>query len=94
MKRVIALGAIALGAVIAFQSFSRVRRGQLTATLRGRMLKRMERMMASLPEGSPPRLVMSILPQLRDQNEQILRLLREQNLLLREHQSLTSSHAN
>ena len=41
--------------------------------------------MASLPEGSPPKLVMSVLPQLRDQNEQIIRMLREQNALLREH---------
>ena len=38
--------------------------------------------MASLPENSPPRLVMSVLPQLREQNNQIIGLLREQNALL------------
>lgn len=77
MKRLLAVGALVVGAAIAFQALSRVRRGQLTAKVRARMAKRMERMIASLPEGSPPRLVMSILPQLRDQNDEILRMLRE-----------------
>jgi hypothetical protein len=84
MKRLVAFGAILLGAVIAFQSLSRVPRRRLADTVRSRMLKRMERMMASLPEDSPPRLVMSVLPQLRDQNDQIIRMLAEQNELLRE----------
>ena len=48
------------------------------------MFQRMEHMMASLPEGSPPKLIMSVLPRLRDQNDQIITLLREQNELLRE----------
>ena len=52
--------------------------------MRRRMLQRMEQMMASLPEDSPPKLVMSVLPRVRDQNEQIIALLREQNELLRE----------
>ena len=42
--------------------------------------------MASLPEGSPPKLVMSVLPKLQEQNEQIIAMLREQNELLREQQ--------
>ena len=41
------------------------------------------RMMASMPEGSPPKLVMTILPRLQAQTEDILALLREQNDLLR-----------
>ncbi len=84
MKRLIALGAIVLGGVIAFQSLAEPRR-RLTVAVRRRILKRMEHMMASLPEGSPPKLIMSVLPQVRDQNEQMIRLLREQNELLREH---------
>jgi hypothetical protein len=48
------------------------------------MLQRMERMMASLPEDAPPKLIMSVLPRLRDQNDQIIAMLREQNELLRE----------
>lgn len=45
--------------------------------------KMMKRMMASMPEDSPPKLVMSILPRLQAQNEEILALLKEQNDLLR-----------
>jgi hypothetical protein len=44
----------------------------------------MEQMMASLPANAPPKLVMSILPKLQAQNEQIIALLLEQNELLRE----------
>ncbi|MCB2074916.1 MAG: hypothetical protein H6917_03650 [Novosphingobium sp.] len=50
------------------------------AAMRNRMMKRM---MASMPEDSPPRLVKSILPRLEAQNEEILALLKEQNDLLR-----------
>ena len=42
----------------------------------------MARMMEGLPPDSPPKLVMSILPRLREQNDQIIALLREQNELL------------
>ena len=44
--------------------------------------KMMRRMMDAMPEDSPPKLVTSILPHLRKQNDQILRLLQEQNELL------------
>jgi hypothetical protein len=50
------------------------------------MLAGMEHMMASLPEGAPPKLIMSILPKLQAQNDQIITMLREQNELLREQQ--------
>jgi hypothetical protein len=53
------------------------------------MAKHMERMMASLPEDAPPKLVMSILPKLRVQNDQIIAMLQEQNELLREQQRTT-----
>jgi hypothetical protein len=48
--------------------------------MRNRMMKRM---MASMPEDSPPKLVMSVLPRLEAQNDEILALLKEQNDLLR-----------
>jgi hypothetical protein len=54
--------------------------------MKRRMAEHMERMMARLPENAPPRLVVSILPRLQAQNEQIIALLREQNELLREQQ--------
>lgn len=46
------------------------------------MMKHMEKVMTGLPEDSPPKLVISILPKLRAQNDQIIALLQEQNELL------------
>ncbi|WP_136414550.1 hypothetical protein [Herbaspirillum sp. ST 5-3] len=85
MNRLIVLGAAVFGAVIAFRSLSTAPRRSLGSALSRRMLRHMEHMMASLPENSPPKLVMSVLPGLREQNEQIIAMLREQNALLREH---------
>jgi hypothetical protein len=50
------------------------------AAMRNRMMKRM---LASMPDDSPPKLIMSVLPRLQAQNERILALLEEQNELLR-----------
>ena len=83
MKRFIALGAALTGGVIVFGLLPPVRR-RLAAAMRQRMLRRMKRMMANLPDDAPPKLIMSVLPQLRGQNEQIIAMLREQNELLRE----------
>jgi hypothetical protein len=55
------------------------RKGNL-ATLRRRM---MDKMMEAMPEDAPPKLIVSILPRLLKQNEQVLALLEEQNGLLR-----------
>lgn len=71
-RRVLAIGA-AIGGVIVAQRL-------LRAKGRGRI---MERMMERMPPDSPPKLVMSILPRLREQNDEIVALLREQNELLR-----------
>ncbi len=54
------------------------------------MLKGLENMMANLPEGSPPKLVMSILPKLKAQNDQIIALLQEQNELLQQRRRSTA----
>jgi hypothetical protein len=43
----------------------------------------MARTMEALPPDSPPKLVMAILPRLREQNDQIIALLQEQNDLIR-----------
>lgn len=45
--------------------------------------KLMKRMMAAMPEDSPPKLIVSVLPRLQEQNEEILALLEEQRDLLR-----------
>lgn len=56
---------------------------RLAAKARQRLHSHMGRMMEEMPENSPPRLVMSTLPRLAEQNDQILKLLQEQNTLLR-----------
>ena len=83
IKGLFAFGAVALGAVIAYRYQTRESGSRLGDVVRRRVMNRMERMMASLPEGAPPKLVMTVLPRLQDQNEQIIAMLREQNELLR-----------
>jgi hypothetical protein len=86
MKKLIALGVVAVGGVIAFRYLPRNLRGRLSSAVKRRMGEHMEQMMAGLPEGSPPKLVMSVLPKLEEQNDQIITLLREQNKLLKKRQ--------
>lgn len=85
MKKATALALVAVGGVIAFRCLPRRSRDRLTSWAGHRMLRGMEHMMASLPEGAPPKLVISVLPKLKAQNDQIITLLQEQNELLREH---------
>ena len=89
MKKLVVIGTAVVGGVIALRALPRVPRHRLTAAVSRRMLQRMEHLMASLPEGSPPKLIMSILPRLRDQNDQIIAMLREQNELLRAYRRTT-----
>jgi hypothetical protein len=87
MSKLVGLGVATLGGLIVLQCFRRESRHRLARAVGGwmteRMAKHMGRMMASLPEGAPPKLVMSVLPKLQAQNEQIMAMLREQNELLR-----------
>jgi len=55
--------------------------------------KIMKRMIDAMPEDSPPKLVMSILPRLQEQNDQILALLKEQTDLLRNGAQSASSRS-
>jgi len=84
MKPLTAIGLATVGGVVAFRCLPRDARDRITARARRRMAERMERMMASLPEGSPPKLVMTVLPKLQAQNDQIIAMLREQNELLQQ----------
>lgn len=87
MKRLLLVSGILVGGAVASQILSKKRRDPMTrlaAKMRERLRSHMERMMEEMPEGSPPRLVMSTLPRLAEQNDQILALLREQNALMRE----------
>lgn len=84
MNKPIALGLGLLAGLAGLGLLSKPRRDRVGSFMARRMLHHMEQMMASLPDNSPPKLVMSTLPRLREQNEQILELLREQNALLRD----------
>ena len=84
MKPLTVVGLAAVGGVIAFRCLPSDMRSRLTAKARHRMLEGMERMMASLPEGAPPKLIMSVLPRLQAQNDQIIAMLQEQNELLKQ----------
>ncbi len=86
MKRLIAVGGATLGGVIAFRYLPPELRHRLSAAVGRWMAKHMERIMARLPDDAPPKLVMSILPRLRAQSDQIIALLQDQNELLRERQ--------
>jgi hypothetical protein len=50
----------------------------------------MREIITNLSDTAPPKLVMSILPKLHAQNDQIIAMLREQNELLRQLQQRTS----
>ena len=86
MRRGIALLAAMAGGMIVFRCLPRDSRDHLTSLMRHRIIKAMEHMLASLPEDAPPKLIMSVLPKLRAQNDKIMAMLQEQNELLRAQQ--------
>lgn len=79
-------GILVGGIVAAWMTFRLVRhskaRGRFAARRREWLQKRMQHMLRKMPEDSPPRLIVSTLPRLLEQNEQILALLQEQNALI------------
>ena len=90
MNKLFAFGLITLGGVIALRLLPQELRPRPAAAVRRWMAKHMEQMMVSLPANAPPKLVMTVLPKLQAQNEQIIALLQEQNELLRQQQRAAS----
>ncbi len=90
MKKLFALGLVTFGGVIVLRFLPQELRTRPAAAVRRWIAKHMEQMMVSLPANAPPKLVMSILPKLQTQHEQIIALLQEQNELLRQKQRTTS----
>ena len=86
MRKLVALGLVVFGGVIVTRLLPRDLRARPSVAMRHWMAKHVEQMMASLPANAPPKLVMSILPKLQAQHEQIIALLQEQNALLRQRQ--------
>jgi hypothetical protein len=83
MRKPFALGAVVVGSVIAVRALLRSERGGARRRLGAVRARIMERMLEGMPPDSPPKLVMSILPRLQQQNDEIISLLREQSELLR-----------
>ncbi len=77
MRTFVVVGAAIAGGVIAFRCLSRASRDHLKTAVGHWIKGHMERMMASFPESAPPKLVMSVLPRVREQNDQIIAMLRE-----------------
>jgi uncharacterized membrane protein YccC len=58
-------------------------RRRLATKARERFASHMEHMLNRMPEGSPPRLIMTTLPRLAEQNDEILALLHDHDTRLR-----------
>ena len=74
MKRLLLVSGILVGGAVASRILSKKQRDPMTrlaAKMRERLKSHMGRMMEEMPEDSPPRLVMSTLPRLAEQNDQI-----------------------
>lgn len=88
MKKLLVLTAIIVGGAMVIRRLLPGEEGEGTSslrdTMRGRMMERMCKMMEEMPEDSPPGLILSTLPRLQEQSDQMLILLREQNELLKE----------
>ena len=85
MKRILLLTVAVCGIACAVRALLEGERREQLARLPATM---MERGMEMMPENSPPRVMMSSLSRLQEQNEETLSLLREQSELLRERQRL------
>lgn len=86
MKTPIFLAVAGVAGVIAFRCLPHEVRSRVTSSIKNRISQHCEHMIAGLPEGSPPKLIMSVLPKLQAQNDQIITMLKEQNEILRERQ--------
>ncbi len=87
MKKLLLVSGVLVGGAVTTRMLSEKQRepmSRFAAKMRERLHSHMGRMLEKMPEDSPPRLVVSTLPRLAEQNEQILALLREQNALIRE----------
>ena len=80
-----AIGVAVVGGIFAARKRSRSEgRAELNPSTPTAKQGRLERFFERLPADSPPKLMMSILPRLREQNDEIIALLRQQNEWMRQ----------
>jgi hypothetical protein len=68
------------------------RRAELRERLSEMPATMMERCMDAMPEDSPPRVMVSGIRRIEEQNDELISALREQNELLRKQNELLSAH--
>jgi hypothetical protein len=84
MKRLTFLVGAATGLALGSGLVPADRRARMRETLSYMPRMMMERCMESMPEDSPPKVMMSGLRRIQAQNDEIIALLAEQNTLLRQ----------
>ncbi len=88
MTKVFLLTAVLVGGSIVAVRLMPAERRERLSQRRERMMEqmreRMSSMIESMPEDSPPKVIMTGIRRMQEQNEELLALLREQNDLLRE----------
>ena len=94
MKELLFVTAVALGTVVAVRRLVPAeRRTQLRESLAQMPATMMERCMESMPEDSPPKVMMSSMRRFEEQNDELLALSREQNKLLRKQNDILQAAA-
>ena len=89
MKKLLFLMAVVLStAVVVRRLVPSERRTQLLESLTQMPMTMMERRMESMPEDSPPKVLMSTMRRFEEQNDEFVALLREQNKLLRKQNNI------
>ncbi len=86
MKTSSAIAIATVGGAIAYQFLPKETRARIAHRVEEGMAGRMEHAMKAMPADAPPKLVKRVMPKLEKQNEEILKLLREQNALLKQAQ--------
>jgi hypothetical protein len=87
MRRIFTLGTVLIGGMIAARRLQQSKGWPPARRSNSMMGGRRPRMIDELPDNSPLKLVRSILPRLDEENEEIIRLLRERNHLLHREQA-------
>lgn len=87
MKKFIPMATFVLGGVVTYRWLLPSKRRETVDRVRARMRERvadgMEHLMDAMPDDSPPKLVVTTLPKLRQQSDEMLQLLKEQNERIR-----------
>ncbi len=95
MTKILFLIAIVLGAAAAVRRLLPAeRRTQLLESLAEMPATMMERCMESMPEDSPPKVMVSSMRRFEEQNDELVGLIREQNKLLKKQTDILQAAAS